>query len=200
MTNPQVDSVIFKEGGSTERLLVKITFLMTALLILFSCQTKVAADLPPDLLNTKKLPTMEALNFETFYSDSGVVKYHLQTPKLVIYEDPRYEDFPDGFLVQKYDINKKIISQMSGNHGKYFDIERRWEANGNVVMVNSKGDTLKSEELKYDEKKDLIFSDQFVSIKQGDRYLTGSGGFKSDSQMSNMTFLKTKGHLYVEGE
>jgi LPS export ABC transporter protein LptC len=176
---------------------------MAVALLFFSCQTKVATDLPPDLLSDKNLPAMEAQNFESFISDSGVVKYYLKTPRLVIYdEDPkqRYKDFPDGFLVQKFDINRKIISQISGNHGKYFDNERRWEANGNVIMLNSQGDTLKSEELKYDEKKDLIYSDQFVSVKKGDRYLTGSGGFKSDAQMSNMTFLKTKGHLYVEGE
>jgi len=154
----------------------------------------------PELLNNTKIPSTEATNFETFYSDSGVVKYHLQTPKLLIYDDPRYEDFPEGFLMQKYDHNRKIISQMSGNHGKYFESEKRWEANGNVVLVNSVGDTLKSEELKYHEAEDLIFSDKFVSIKKGDQYFTGAGGFKSDTQMSKWAFFKTKGHLYVEGE
>jgi len=148
------------------------------------------------------MATMEALNFETFYSDSGVVKYHLQTPKLLSYDDPKqpYNDFPEGFLLQRYDINKKIVSQMSGNHGKYFINERQWEAHGNVVLVNSEGDTLRSEELKYHQAEDLIFSDQFVSIKKGDQYITGTGGFKSDSQMSKWSFMKTKGHLFVEGE
>ena len=201
MRNPQFVSDIFYTGNSTQRLWGRITLFLATTLLFFSCQTKVSTDLPPELLtNTKLLPAMEALNFETFYTDSGVVKYHLQTPKLIIYDYPKYKDFPDGFLVQRYDINKKIVSQMSGNHGKYYDDEKKWEANGNVIMVNSQGDTLRSEELKYNEKEDLIFSDQFVSIKKGDRYLTGAGGFKSDSQMSKWTFIKTKGNLYVEGE
>ncbi len=178
----------------------RIVFYLLAVLLVFSCQTKVSTDMLPELLNNTKIPSMEANNFETFYSDSGVVKYHLQTPKLLIYDNPKYEDFPDGFLMQKYDQNRKIISQMSGNHGKYFELEKKWEANGNVVLVNSEGDTLRSEELKYHEKEDLIFSDKFVSIKKGDQYITGSGGFKSDSQMSKWAFIKTKGHLYVEGE
>lgn len=145
---------------------------------------------------------MEAKNFETFYTDSGVVKYHLQAPKLLIYDDPKepYKDFPDGFMVQRYDINRKIVSQMSGNRGKYFDNEKKWEANGNVILVNSEGDTLRSEELKYHETEDLIFSDQFVSIKKGDQYITGSGGFKSDSQMTKWSFMKTQGHIYVDGQ
>ncbi len=175
--------------------------ILLAVLLLASCQTKVSTDIPPELLNTTKMADMVAINFETFISDSGVVKYHLVTPKMLIYDDPTqpYKDFPNGFLMQRYDHNKKIVSQISGNRGKYFDREKKWEANGNVVLVNSEGDTLRSEELKYHEAEDLIFSDQFVSIKKGDQYITGTGGFKSDAQMSKWSFLKTKGHMYVEG-
>lgn len=179
-----------------------VTLAVAFTFLLFSCQTKVSADLPTDLLKSTKIPAMEAKDFETFYTDSGVVKYHLQAPKLLIYDDPKepYKDFPDGFKVQRYDINRKIVSQLSGNRGKYFDNEKKWEANGNVIMVNSEGDTLRSEELKYHETEDLIFSDQFVSIKKGDQYITGSGGFKSDSQMTKWSFMKTQGHIYVEGQ
>ncbi|MEK7719221.1 MAG: LPS export ABC transporter periplasmic protein LptC [Bacteroidota bacterium] len=173
------------------------------ILMISACQTKVSTDIPAELLNDTKMQDMEATNFETFYSDSGVVKYHLQAPKLLVYDDPknRYNDFPDGFIMQRYDLNRKIISQMSGNHGKYFVNEKRWEASGNVVLVNSEGDTLKSEELKYNQAEDLIFSDQFVSIKKGDQIFFGNGGFKSDTQMTKWSFFKTTGHLYMkEGE
>ncbi|HWS01644.1 MAG TPA: LPS export ABC transporter periplasmic protein LptC [Prolixibacteraceae bacterium] len=180
----------------------KALFLLSVVLLLFSCRTKVSTDIPAELLNNKEIAAMEAHNFETLYSDSGVVKYHLTTPRLLIYDDPKqpYKDFPDGFLLQRYDQNKKIVSQMSGNHGKYYDLEKIWEADGNVVLVNSEGDTLRSEELKYHEKEDLIFSDKFVSIRKGDQFITGTGGFKSDAQMTKWSFIKTKGHLYVEGE
>ncbi|MCE1198040.1 MAG: LPS export ABC transporter periplasmic protein LptC [Marinilabiliales bacterium] len=176
--------------------------LLLASVVLMACQTKVSTDVPPELLNTKKIASIEAHNFDTFYSDSGVVKYHLQSPKLLVYDDvmPTYKDFPDGFVVQRYDINKKIVSQLSGNRGKYYDAEKKWEAEGNVILINSQGDTLRSEELKYNELEDLIYSDKFVSIKKGDQYITGSGGFKSDSQMSRWTFIKTQGHMYVEGQ
>jgi len=173
------------------------------ILMISACQTKVSTDIPAELLNDTKMQDMEATNFETFYSDSGVVKYHLQAPKLLVYDDPknRYNDFPDGFIMQRYDLNRKIISQMSGNHGKYFVNEKRWEASGNVVLVNSEGDTLKSEELKYNQVEDLIFSDQFVSIKKGDQIFFGNGGFKSDTQMTKWSFFKTTGQLYMkEGE
>lgn len=178
----------------------KALLFLPILLLIFSCRTKVSTDIPAELLKDTKIAAMEARNFETLYSDSGVVKYHLKAPRLLVYEEPRYKDFPEGFLMQRYDQNKKIVSQMSGNHGKYFDDEKKWEAEGNVVLVNSEGDTLRSEELKYHETEDLIFSDKFVSIKKGDQFITGTGGFKSDAQMTRWSFIKTKGHLYVEGE
>ena len=180
----------------------QIALYTSVVVLVYSCQTKVSTDLPPELLKNTKIPTVDATNFETLVTDSGVVKYHLQTPRLVIYDDPKepYHDFPEGFIFQKYDINKKIISQMSGNRGKYFDKDKKWEAHGNVVLVNIDGDTLRSEELKYQETEDLIYSDQFVSIKKGDQYITGAGGFKSDSQMTKWTFYKNKGHLYVKEE
>lgn len=188
--------------GTAPRSLVRTLLFLPALLLFLSCQTKVKTDIPPELLTNKELPFLEATNFDSFITDSGVVRYHLVAPKLLIYDDPKrpYKDFPDGFIFQKYDLNRKIISQMSGNKGKYYDLEKKWEAFGNVVLLNSQGDTLKSEELKYHEKEDLIFSDQFVSIKKGDQYLSGSGGFKSDTQMTKWSFIKTKGKLYVEGE
>lgn len=193
-----------KNGVSCQEKNWSFRFLMTgtiSLLLFLSCQTKVSTDIPPELLNEANLVTMEANNFETFYTDSGVVKYHLQAPKLLIYDTKQpYKDFPNGFLLQRYDLNRKIVSQMSGNHGKYFEVEKRWEADGNVILVNSEGDTLKSEELKYNQAEDLIFSDKFVSIKKGDQTIFGNGGFKSDTQMSRWSFMKTTGHLYVEGE
>lgn len=189
-------------GSWIQTVLYPVATILSVAVIFCACRTKVSTDIPTDLLKSNKLLAMEANNFETFVTDSGVVKYHLQTPKLLIYDDPKepYKDFPDGFSLQKYDSDRKIISQLSGNHGKYFDLEKKWEANGNVVLVNSEGDTLRSEELKYHETEDLIFSDQFVSIKKGDQYITGSGGFKSDSQMTRWSFMKTKGHIYVDGE
>jgi len=173
------------------------------ILMISACQTKVSTGIPTNLLNETKKLDMEATNFETFYTDSGVVKYHLQAPKLLVYdnEKPPYKDFPDGFIMQRYDLNRKIISQLSGNHGKYFVNEKRWEASGNVVLINSEGDTLRSEELKYNQVEDLIYSDQFVSIVKAGQNINGSGGFKSDTQMTKWSFLKTTGHLYMkEGE
>ena len=128
--------------------------------LLFSCSSKVASDIPADLINSKKIPSVEAFNFQTFYTDSGVVRYFLRTPRLLIFDREKspYKEFPEGFHLQQFDNNKKIISELSANYGKNFEKEEKWLATGNVVMVNNKGDTLRSEELIYLIKEDKIYS------------------------------------------
>lgn len=171
-----------------------------ATMLILSCSSKVASDLPTDLISVKKPPTLEATDFQTFFTDSGVVRYFLKTPKLVKYEQEKepYTEFPEGFNLQQFDANKKIVSELSANYGKNFEVEQKWLATGNVVLVNNKGDTLRSEELIYLIKEEKIYTDKFVSIKKGDDVINGSGGFESDTQMTKWTFKKTKGQIYVD--
>ena len=86
---------------------------------------------------------------------------------------------------------------MSANYGKNFEREEKWIATGNVVMVNNKGDTLRSEELIYLIREDKIYSEKFVNIKKEDQDISGTGGFVSDSQMKKWSFIKTTGHIYI---
>lgn len=180
-----------------------VAFLLGATILILSCNAKVASDIPSDLISNKKIPSLEATDFATSYTDSGVVRYFLKTPKLLIFdkEKPPYKEFPEGFHLQQYDVNKKIISELSANYGKNLEKDQKWLATGNVVMVNNQGDTLRTEELIYLVKDDRIFTDKFVSIIKGDGgYIDGTGGFESDSQMTRWTFKKIKGQMEFEGK
>lgn len=176
------------------------TLTLCATLLILSCSSKVASEIPSELLNNKKIPSLEATDFQTSYTDSGIVRYFLKTPKMLIFDREKepYKEFPEGFHLQRFDENKKIVSELSANYGKNFVREQKWLATGNVVMVNDKGDTLRTEELIFLSAEDKIFSDKFVSIKKGDQDITGTGGFESDTQMKKWAFKKTKGHIYVD--
>ena len=180
-------------------LLSQVVLILSIAILLFACSSKVASDIPSDLITLKKIPSVEAFNFETYYTDSSIVRYFLKTPRLLIFDQEKspYKEFPDGFHLQQFDNHKKIISELSANYGKNFEIEQKWLATGNVVMVNVKGDTLRTEELIYLIKEDKIYSEKFVNIKQGDQDINGTGGFESESQMKKWAFKKTSGHIYV---
>lgn len=182
--------------------LLFVALSLGATMFLISCSSKVASDIPADLISNKKTPSLEATDFQTSLTDSGIVRYYLTTPKLLIFDREKepYREFPEGFHLQEFDKNKKIISELSANYGKNFINEDKWLATGNVVMVNTKGDTLRTEELNYLTKQDRIFTDKFVNIKQAGQDFNGEDGFESDSQMKKWTFKKIKGHILIEGQ
>jgi LPS export ABC transporter protein LptC len=186
---------------------LRYPILLLSLFITFlSCQKKVSSDIPPEIIENKAIPTVVAENFETTTTDSGFVSFHLKAPQVLVFPkrnnppSEAYYEFPKGFHLQRYDQNQKIESEMYANYGKYYALQEKVYASGNVVMINSKGDTLKTEELNYDRKKDLIYTDRFVSIRKGGDDIQGTGGFRSDSQMTHWAFMKTQGHVYVEDQ
>jgi|MTBAKMStandDraft_1061839.scaffolds.fasta_scaffold00274_31 LPS export ABC transporter protein LptC len=172
-----------------------------AAMLLLSCQTKVEADLPSKLIEQEELPTVDATNFETTYTDSGIVRYRLTTPRLLQFDNKKdpYMEFPDGFHILEFDKNQKITSGISANYGKRYTREQKWEAIGNVVAVNSQGDTLKTEQLTWLEKDKRIYSDKYVRIIRNDQVITGIG-LESDDNLKNWKILQPKGTLYVKEE
>ena len=177
-----------------------VSLSLIATLLILSCSSKVASEIPSELLSSKKIPSLEATDFQTTYTDSGIVRYFLKTPKMLIFDREKepYKEFPEGFHLQRFNENKKIVSELSANYGKNYTKEQKWLATGNVVMVNDKGDTLRTEELIFLSAEDRIFSDKFVSIKKGDQDITGTGGFESDTQMKKWAFKKVKGTTYFD--
>jgi LPS export ABC transporter protein LptC len=145
------------------------------------------------------LPVLTAENYETTFTDSGMVRFFLKTPLLMRFEieGQSFVEFPDGIEIKKYDDQQRIISSITARYAKQFDKESRWEAKNDVVAVNLAGDTLKTEHLIWDEKTGRIYSDQYVKIIRPDQIITGIG-FESDQSMGNWRIRNPRGIIYVE--
>lgn len=143
-------------------------------------------------------PSLTAEGFEMLVSDSSVIRFKLQTPEFIRHkvEKEPYTEFPKGVKIEKYDANMNIISSITCQYAKNFDSDDRWEAKNNVIAVNFKGDTLKTEYLVWDDKKKKIYSDRFVKIIQKDQIYTGIG-FESNQDFSEYHIKNLKGHMYV---
>lgn len=147
---------------------------------------------------TEDLPAITAEGFEMLISDSSVVRSKLQTPLLIKHNNEKdpYIEFPKGVKMERYDAHMNVISSITAQYAKNFPSENRWEAKNNVIAVNAKGDTLKTEFLVYDMQKSKIYSDQFVKIIQKDQVYTGIG-FESNADFSSYHIKNLKGNLYV---
>jgi len=70
-------------------------------------------------------------------------------------------------------------------------------ARNDVIVVNVNGDTLKTEELIWDEATNKISTQKFVSVKQTDRIIY-SDGLETNTDFSNYKFFNIKGVLSLK--
>ena len=68
---------------------------------------------------------------------------------------------------------------------------------GHVEIQNLKGEHFSTSLLYWDQRKEKIYSDRFIRIKQPDRIITGHG-FESNQQMTVYTIHQTEGIFYVD--
>jgi LPS export ABC transporter protein LptC len=177
---------------------IKTAFILMALcLLVFSCENDIKKIKIYE--KSENLPSLTAEGFEVLISDSTVIRSRLQTPELIRHDNEKepYTEFPKGIKIIQYDASMNIISNITAQYAKYFETDDRWEAKNNVVAVNQKGDTLKTEYLTWDKKKGKIRSNQFVKIIQKDQTYTGTG-FESNQDFSEYSFKNLKGQMYVD--
>lgn len=147
----------------------------------------------------EELPVIYAENYETTFTDSGIVRFYLKTPELMRFETDGqpFIEFPQGLELIKYNERGQIVSRITARYAKQFVKEKKWEAKNDVVALNYAGDTLKTDHLIWNEKEEKITSDQFVKIIRPDQIITGIG-FESDQSMENWRIKNPRGTIYIQ--
>ncbi len=184
-----------KSSSLVKRILFLLLYIFPVLLFV-SCENEIAKIKVFSV--TEELPSLTAEGFEVISSDSSVIRSKLVTPELISHNDEKeaYTEFPKGVLLIQYDTHMNVTSSITAQYAKNFVKDKRWEAKNNVIAVNFKGDTLKTEYLVWDTQKEKIYSDQFVKIIQKDQIYTGIG-FESNQDFSSYHIKDLKGHMYV---
>lgn len=151
---------------------------------------------------TENLPIVEAENFESLVTDSGLISFYLKAPKLLKFdtEGKTYLEFPKGIELIRYDANHKMESSITADYAMQYLVEDKWEAKNNVVATNATGDTLKTEHLIYEVEKEKIYTDEYVKIIQSDQQIITGIGFESDQKMQNWKIKNPKGTIYIAVE
>jgi len=180
----------------TKQLSIAILFTGIAVLF-FSCANKI--EKIKEFAATEQLAGMEAENFEMIFSDSAIVRFKLITPKMIRHDQEKepFTEFPDGIEIEKYDSKMRIVSHITANYARYIDQDENWIAKNNVIAVNEAGDSLKTEELIWDEKKGRIHTEQYVKIIRTDQIINGIG-LDSDQDLLNWEIKKPTGTLYLD--
>jgi LPS export ABC transporter protein LptC len=147
-------------------------------------------------LTTKTVPTENATNIELIYSDSAIVKAKLTAPLLVRYlakENPALE-MPKGLFVQFFDKGLIVKSWMRADYGIRYINTNITKVTGNVQVRNVKGDSLNTEEMFWDEKKEKVYGNKQVTVRTKTQVIIADG-FESDISFTNYKFHNIKGTI-----
>ena len=170
------------------------------LFFLSSCENKI--ERIKEFSHSDDLPGIQIEDFETLYSDSGVVRFKIISPLLVQFDQnpkEQYSEFPNGITIFRYNSEMEIISKITADYAREFSKEDKWLARNNVVVISEKGDSLKTEELYWDRKNEKFFTDKFVTLIS-DKNITYGLGMESNQDMSDVVFKNVSGDWQVNVE
>ena len=170
-------------------------FSMVVMLLLFSAS---CSDEKEEVVNVafdpEKTYTMKATDVSSLISDSGITRYRLKAKEWLIYgkaKEPHWY-FPGGIYVEKFDTLFRTEASIEADTAYYFDKKGLWELIGNVQVKSLEGERFETEQLFWDQKKELVYSDKYMRIEQEDKIITGIG-FESNQNMTRYKIFNSQG-------
>ncbi len=175
------------------------------LLFVFFFINSCSDDIPKINRITSKedLPTIAIDNIESSFTEKGRIKGILKAKRMEVYNDvvEPFTKFPKGISIVFFDKDGNLESSMTAKYAIYYDKKQTWEAVGNVVMSNIKGDILKTSHLYGDEKKQKIYTDKLVRItKSNGSVIVADSGFESNTNFTIYKFIDVSGRIAVKDE
>ncbi len=120
-------------------------------------------------------PFQEAEDLVMLYSETGQVQIRLSTDLLWEYENGDRE-FPEGIFIEFFDDEGEIGSTLRADEAYFFKEENKWRGRGDVEIRSLENNQqLDTEELFWKPAEQIMYTDKFVTIIDGDEIMTGTG-------------------------
>jgi LPS export ABC transporter protein LptC len=175
--------------------------LFVAVFLVSGCAFISACENDPKMIDdwSKKKEMVEVgKNIEAYLSQENKVKAKLTAPLMMRHEaDTLYYEFPKTLHVDFYDDSTKIESWVDSKHGKYFENLNKVYLWDSVVVINVKGDTLKSPDLWWDQNTKLFYTDKYAQYLRKDKQIYPGKGLEATQDFRRITFKEPTGIVHV---
>ena len=144
-------------------------------------------------------PIGEAKDINLKYTDSGKLKAHLLSPKMLDYSnrDFQFSEFPEGINLSLFD-DQNHKSVVLADYAISYSRTDLIDLQGNVVLITYTQDTLFAEQMYYDQKREHLFTNLPVRFS----FSSGNSGrgniFDSDIKFENYEILEGSGSADVD--
>lgn len=148
----------------------------------------------------KQTGVEEGKDITSYMSQEGKVKAKLRSPFMLRYQgDSAYVEFPKTMHVDFYNDSTEIESTVDALYARYRENESKVLLRDSVVVINIlKGDTLRTNELWWDQKEQKFYTDKPVRIYQKDKTIFGTG-LRADQDFSSYDIFHITGVVLTSG-
>lgn len=174
--------------------------ILVALVVASGCTEERKLDVA-SRLNPRKMATMTTRNISTLISDSGIVQYKIVAPLWQVWEetDTPLWSFPQGIYLEKFDPYFKVIATVGADSAKFFEREKIWRLDGRVELTQAPAGLFQTEQLFWDQRRGVLYSDSFIHIETATHVLEGYG-FESDEQLRSYRVIRPQGIFPVHND
>lgn len=153
------------------------------------------------ITNRDSVPIMTTRDVSTYVSDSGIVRYKIITDEWKVFDrlNPSRWTFEKGIYLEKFDNKLSIDATIKADTAYYYDKEELWELRGNVHIENEQDEQFDTQLLFWNQKTKMVYSDQYIRIRQQKRIITGQG-FTSNQNFTDYTIRQTQGIFPIKEE
>jgi LPS export ABC transporter protein LptC len=176
--------------------------LLTGCFFIYSCENDMGE---VNEMLKKKMGVEEAVNVDIYMSQEGVMKARLRSPYMLRYigespSDSAYVEFPRTLHVDFYNDSLKIESTLDALYARHREHEDKVFLRDSVVVINIlKGDTLRTDELWWDQNTQEFYTDKAVRIHQPDKTIFGTG-LRAAQDFSSYDIFNITGVVLTSGE
>lgn len=140
----------------------------------------------------KKSGVDEAKNVESYFSQAGKMRAKLTSPLMYRYQDtlPRIE-FPKTLHVDFYNDTLQIESVLDALYGRYIEGQNKMYLRDSVVAIQKfNQDTIRCQELWWDQNKQLFYTDKPVRITKKDGTILPGKGLEATQDFKNIKIIE----------
>ena len=136
----------------------------------------------------RKANIEEAVNVQSLLSQNGAIKAKLVAPYMLRYSlDTSYLEFPKKLHVNFYDSTGKVESQVDALYGKYLETQSKVYLRDSVIVFTVKGDTLRTQELWWDQNTKKFYTNKLVRIVRKGQHMVGDKGMEASQDLTHLT-------------
>jgi LPS export ABC transporter protein LptC len=162
----------------------------------FGCEEKTL----PSVISTidsRTLPQQESWNSTIVVSDSGRISAIIVAGYIRVSELSRQTQMSQGVKVRFFNREGKQTSILTSEEGSVDEGTNNLEARKNVVVVSSDSSHMTTEQLFWDNQRQLIYTPEYVQIKTVKEKMNGHG-FESDQSLKHYRVFRVTGQTTAE--